>query len=126
MHKEVFAINDPESAVEVVGWRARVRCRLQTRTSRSAHAATQPTPANRFRPAYFSDLGLTRARLQSLEALMPGEILEGPAIIESPFTMIILNLGASAERVRSGSVSILPWGRAPQSEGYLAGAAAVQ
>ncbi len=37
-HHEIFAINDSESAVEVVGWRARVRCRLRETQARQVLA----------------------------------------------------------------------------------------
>jgi N-methylhydantoinase A len=44
--------------------------------------------------------------------MTPGETLIGPAIIESPFTSVVLNPGAVAERRPSGSLSIRP-GAAP-------------
>jgi len=37
-----------------------------------------------------------------------GEQVSGPAIIESPFTTVVIDPGATAERRASGSLSIDP------------------
>ena len=112
LHKEVFAISDPESPVEMVGWRARVRCQLRATepgkvTSSAARALTTTS-----RSAYFSETGLAvemvEVKVLQFEAMQPGVIQEGPAIIESPVTTVVIEPGAAAERKSSGTLSIRP------------------
>jgi N-methylhydantoinase A len=107
-HEEIFAINDPDSAVEVVGWRARVRCRLRESESRQvlAQRATHQPPATR--RAYFRDAGEVEAAVRLFESLEPGETLSGPALIESPTTTVVIEPGATVERSGSGSLTIEP------------------
>jgi N-methylhydantoinase A len=64
------------------------------------------------RPVYFANDGWLSAAVRRFESMTPGETLIGPAIIESPFTSVVLNPGAVAERRPSGSLSIRP-GAAP-------------
>jgi N-methylhydantoinase A len=111
VHEELFAINDPESPIEVVAWRARVRCRLRESgpvvvsadSAARAHAAAS-------RRAYFAETGLVDARVRLFEAMGPGEVLAGPAIVESPVTTVVIDPEASAGRTSSGGLLISPWG----------------
>jgi N-methylhydantoinase A len=53
-----------------------------------------------------------------LEAMSVGEPVEGPAVIESPFTAIVVDPGATAVRRPSGSLSLSP-GAASSGEGSV-------
>jgi N-methylhydantoinase A len=110
MHKDVFASNDPESSIEIVAWRARVRCRLR---AGEINVLPEPTPIGRrgLRRLYFPETGMVEAEVWPFSTMEPGVPLEGPAIVESPITTIIIDPGASAERTDAGSLFILPWGR---------------
>jgi N-methylhydantoinase A len=57
---------------------------------------------------FFNGVGVVDAAICRLETMAPGAHLDGPAIIESSFTTIVLNPGASAERAPSGSLVIVP------------------
>ena len=67
------------------------------------------------RKIYFAETGYVDATVRRFEAMTAGEKLAGPAIIESPFTTVVVDPGAVAERRKSGSVSIVP-GIAPAAE----------
>lgn len=108
VHEDIFAINDPESGVEVVGWTASVKCRLRESESGSLAAREFKTSVDGTRKAYFSGHGHVDATVRRFEAMKEGEVLKGPAIIESPFTTVVVDPGATAERRASGSVSIVP------------------
>jgi N-methylhydantoinase A len=58
------------------------------------------------RTVYFSETGQVNADIWRLEALAPGVVIAGPAVIESSFTTIVVNPGASARRAGSGSLVI--------------------
>lgn len=108
VHEDIFAINDPESGVEVVGWTASVKCRLREGESGSLAVRELKTSVDGTRKVYFSGHGHVDATVRRFEAMKEGEVLKGPAIIESPFTTVVVDPGATAERRASGSVSIVP------------------
>jgi N-methylhydantoinase A len=110
LHREVFAIHDPASAVECLAWRARARCRLREGEPGRLHDTQPPREAAPARPAYWTQTGTIEAQVYFFDALVPGEILPGPAIIESPVTTVIVDPGATVRRTSSGSLVILPYG----------------
>ena len=54
----------------------------------------------------FAGKGLVNARVAAFDSMKPGAAMRGPAIIESPFTTVVIDPGAKAERTRSGSLFI--------------------
>jgi N-methylhydantoinase A len=94
-----------------VGWNATVSCRIrrQTGASLARSARRQNGPARR--RVYFAPLGFVDAPVLRFESMMEGETVTGPALVESAFTTVVLDPGASAARRASGSLSIDP-GRA--------------
>ena len=107
VHEEVYAVRDERAVVEVVNLRARVTCPLGggvADTVALEHADGLPAT----RTVFFSGAGAVNAEICRFEALTPGTQISGPAVIESSFTTIVLNPGASAERSASGSLVIVP------------------
>ena len=102
-HRQIFEISDPGSAIELVTWRARVRCRLREGGS-GRLAAGAEARIESGRRVYFADAGWVEAQVRRFEAV-EGEIA-GPAIIESSFTTVVVDPGAIARRTASGSLSI--------------------
>ncbi len=111
-HQEMFAINDPGSDIEVVGWSATVACRIRTREGGSlvkrGDEALPQGVQQQVRQAYFPGHGFVDTAIRRFEAMQVGELLAGPAIVESSFTSVVINPGATAERRPSGSLSIDP------------------
>ncbi len=107
LHEEVYAVRDEQAIVELVNVRARVSCPMG-RDELDAPLAEPHDPCRRSRLVYFSGPGAVQADILNLEAMAIGEIVGGPAIIESSFTTVVLNPGASAERTSSGSLLITP------------------
>jgi N-methylhydantoinase A len=104
-HERVFAISEPGSRIEIVTWRARVRCILggtgARRAGEAAMAALEPA-----RQVYVPRDGWTRAAVVDLDRLGPGESFEGPAIAESSFTTIVVDAGASARKTTDGTLKV--------------------
>jgi len=106
-HERLFAIAEPESPVEIVTWRAQLRA-----TSRDvgSHRISDPDPggrpARRRRRAFFQDAGWVEATVADLDGLADGDRLDGPAIIESSFTTIVVDGNAHATRADGGTVVI--------------------
>ncbi|UOM35470.1 hydantoinase/oxoprolinase family protein [Acuticoccus sp. I52.16.1] len=106
-HEEVFAIHDPESEIEVIGWAARVSCRLRE-TDRFDLTAGAAKAIDGRRPAFFPGYGWTDAAVRSFDSLGTETALPGPAIIESPFTTVVVDPDATVKRMASGSLAITP------------------
>jgi N-methylhydantoinase A len=108
LHEELFAVRDSAAPVELVTWRAHVRCSL--RQTPLAHAV--PEPSHRAvassRRAYFPALGLTDVPVRAHDSLVVGERLSGPLIVESPVTTVVLDEQAAVELTPSGSLLINP------------------
>jgi len=107
IHEEVYAVRDERAVIEVVNLRARVNCPLQG-GGQDTVARAQGHSSWGIRSVYFSGIGAVNAAILRLEAMTPGAQFAGPAIVESSFTTIVLNPGATAERTASGSLAIAP------------------
>ena len=107
LHRELYAVDDPTSPIELVTWRVRVHCRLQmTNGLTLATPAAKPAPAQR--AIYLRGRGRVSATLRRLDDLSVDEQIAGPAIIESDYTTVVLDDGSSARRLESGSLLIAP------------------
>lgn len=113
VHREVFAIDDAASAVEVVSWRARVRCRLRKEAPVPAPASPGADRSGR-RSVYFAETGQVDATVHHFDQLAVAEAVTGPAIIESPVTTVVVDPGARATRTAGGSLLIEPTPAASQ------------
>lgn len=107
-HREVFAIDDPESEIEVIGWKARVSCRLRADGIASLSDPAESGAAHPVRKVFFAGEGWIETPIVRFETLPVGRPFQGPAIVESPFTTIVVTKGASMSRVPSGSIVIDP------------------
>ena len=58
------------------------------------------------RKSSFAEIGVVETPIRHIDSMLPDEFVAGPAIIESSFTSVVIDPGAIAERVASGSLSI--------------------
>ena len=107
-HEEIFAISDPESEVEIIGWSARVSCRLRERPLQSLVEEEAGAATTGSRPAYFAGAGWLDADIRSFRSLDTDDALDGPVIVENSFTTVVVGPGASVSRKPSGSLAIIP------------------
>ncbi len=104
-HRDLFAIDDPDSPVEIVGLTAQISCRLRKRAIGrlpSAKGALDPTT----RRAWFKQCLFVDAAVHQLDGLPVGADLIGPAIVESAFTTVVIDPGHRARRLESGTLLI--------------------
>lgn len=108
-HEELFAVRDDGADIEVIGWGATVACKVR---GAAGGLRLKQTPGlvttTASRKAYFPGHGHVDAAVFRFEALQPGDALRGPALVESSFTTVVINPGATAQKRASGSLSILP------------------
>jgi N-methylhydantoinase A len=108
VHMDVLAIADPTSQVEAITWRARARCRLPSVDLDRPWNGGATVPRGPRREMFFSGAGAVTGTVRSLADMAPGDVLEGPGIVESPATSIVVTPGARARRTADGSVLIEP------------------
>ena len=109
LHEEVFAFRDPGSDVEFVGWRATARARLGADGfGRLEAEGALEAGVSGSRTAYFAGLGAVETDVELFEAMDPGAAVEGPAVIESAFTTVVVDPGATAVRTEGGTLVIAP------------------
>jgi N-methylhydantoinase A len=106
LHEEIFAVRDTDSAVDIVAIRARVTCPVGGGSGTSLTTGEAGEGLAGRREVYFSGHGPLSAEVHELHAMAIGAPVRGPAIIESPFTTVVVDPGSEAERRRSGSLVI--------------------
>ena len=108
LHREIFAVDDPQSAVEAIGWRATAK--IPTPTTELEFDLTAGG-AERSRRAVWCAPG---AWLE-IPVIGAGELtsVHGPAILELPGTTVFLDERAAATCSAAGSLVITPSAGAP-------------
>jgi N-methylhydantoinase A len=111
-HRQVFAIDDPNSAVELVALVVRVRCALRDRDlPRLGNAGGRTRLAARrawFAAPVQGGGGWCETPVLRIEDLVPGQERAGPAIVETPFTTIVIDPGARFRATASGGLAVDP------------------
>jgi N-methylhydantoinase A len=107
MHERIFAIRDPGSVIEYVGWTATARCRLRE-GGPGRLAAGGGHAVGETRKVYFAGSGTVDARIHDFETMQAGIEHAGPAIIESPFTTVVADADTRFARTASGSLVMRP------------------
>ncbi|MBH0239098.1 hydantoinase/oxoprolinase family protein [Methylobrevis albus] len=105
-HQDLFSFRDDGDDVEIMGWRAVARCRVAEESR--AHLAPQPGggPKAVHRTMTFRETGPVEAPAFRWDDLDPAEPVVGPAVIESSFTSVVINPGATARKKPSGQLVI--------------------
>jgi N-methylhydantoinase A len=106
-HRSLFTVEDPLSAVEIVALRANVRCCLTERRNFSLKHEPLPCEGAR-RRVTFPGHGAMEAPVRRLDALPEGVTFAGPAILESPFTTVVIDPAARYVRQPSGTLVVYP------------------
>jgi len=108
-HEATFAIRDPRSDVEIVNLMAKASCKLlNTGLGNLANAEAEQTPLSTSRKVYFSEVGELDTSIYHLDSLEIGKMIRGPAIIETPFTTIVVDPPAKFQRTECRSLVVYP------------------
>ena len=108
VHKEIFAINDPDSIIEMVSWTASVSCRLRGGKVGQIKSGSSGEGAAAKRLVYFEQHGEMETPIQTLDSIDTQKTHSGPAIIETEFTTIVVDPEASFQLTENRSVVITP------------------
>jgi N-methylhydantoinase A len=107
-HEDVFAVRDPGSAIEFVGWTAAVSSPMRKTELGRLQSGNGVSRPQMYRKAYFSDVGVVDTPILDLRSLPIGAVMQGPAVVETPFTTIVVDPRASFWHNSSGSLLIKP------------------
>jgi N-methylhydantoinase A len=110
LHERIYAVSDERSAIEFVTWIARVRCRVAGAERRLVSKPAKVSRAGS-RRTYFSETGVADTPVHDMERLIVDENGRGPAIVETPFTTIVIPPGAEYVRTKQDNLVIHPTGR---------------
>jgi N-methylhydantoinase A len=107
LHEELFTFYDSDSEMQFVGWRATARCKLSDReVGRLNYGVSNNIRTPTSRQVYFGGTGLVDTRVEMFSNLNPITKIKGPAIIEAPYTTVVIDPGATVVREKSGSLVI--------------------
>jgi N-methylhydantoinase A len=107
VHREVFSIADERSGIEFESWHARARCKLREPVSPRAVLTSEEV---RHRDVHLAGEGVTRVPVWRLDAIPIEESLEGPSIVETATTTVVVEPGAVFRRRPTGTLHITPTG----------------
>jgi N-methylhydantoinase A len=107
-HDELFAVRDVGAPVEIVTWRAHVRCALREQPPGRAEAAASARRSSGRRRAFFPRLGIVDVPVVDFAELPTRAPTAGPLIVESPVTTVVVDQDASVQRLPSGSLLLEP------------------
>jgi N-methylhydantoinase A len=102
-HLELFGFTDDGDEIEIVAWRAVCCTKLGNGGDSVRMNTTVRYSGPRWRLMAFREIGRIEAPSYDFDSLKPDEPLVGPAIVESPFSTIVIDPGARAERRVDGS-----------------------
>lgn len=104
LHERVFAVSDPKSEVEIIGWAASVSCPIRPTSMPSLDLPAPRPPIAR--PVTFLDGRTLEVPVLDYAAINLGQTQAGPAIVEMPLTTVIVDIDASFVRTETGSLVI--------------------
>jgi N-methylhydantoinase A len=107
-HERIFAFRDEGSMVEAIAWRAQVSCTLAKPAKLRLADRGDTNVVTAKRGVYFTATGWSQVPIHGFAALPTDEELLGPAIVESPFTSVVINPGAAFRRSKEGNLVVTP------------------
>jgi len=107
-HERVFAVKEPNAAVECLHWKSRLTGLLKRPPLERSPVtlASRKARAHVHRAAYFTDRGSSEVPVHVGSTLEPGSEIDGPAIIEEPTTTIVLYPQSRAQVTTIGNYLI--------------------
>ena len=108
VHNDIFAISDPDSSVEMVCWTAAVSCQMRAEDGVRNVTFSASDKSDERRLVYFDGHGELSTPIKKLGNIVTGKKDLGPAIVETPFTTIVIDPEASYQVSENNSVIIWP------------------
>lgn len=108
-HQAIFGFHEPQSEIEIVTWSAAVSCPADSGGKELVLRRDSVARAPHQRAAWFEGQDAPAdATVYDFQSLPPGKTLMGPAIIESPFTTVVIDPDAQFTMIRGVGLSATP------------------
>tara|TARA_B110000503_G_scaffold133727_2_gene211698 strand:- start:4384 stop:6450 length:2067 start_codon:yes stop_codon:yes gene_type:complete len=105
-HQRIFAVHDPDSPIEILTWNAAISCRGDSPATGELNTEHQHSRNKESRPIHLPGVGFVDAAIIDFTSMSVDTVLYGPAIVESPFTSIVIDERASFSKNAIGSLIV--------------------
>ena len=109
-HEELFAYRDQSSDIEFVTWIVRTRSALSASNLGAVTYSKADHPPASHRRVYFGPDGWIDTPVITSNDMKTGEVISGPVIVETPFTIVTLDPHSSVELLEDRSLALTPFG----------------
>ena len=104
-HQRIYAVSDPESPIEIIGFAIRASGGIRSEPMGRVHWPDKDSPAGT-REIYLLGAGKKCATVYRADLMRREVRYSGPAIIESPFTSIVLDGACSFLVMNDGTLHV--------------------
>ncbi len=104
-HKSLFSFDDPSSDIEILGWSVEAICKFPGST-RLVLANPDDRETGKTRRAWFPGAGWCDVALHKWSDIAKGTVIEGPAIVESNFSTVVVEVNSRATKRSQGGLSV--------------------
>ncbi len=105
-HRDLFAVHDIDSPVEVVTWCSHAACSLRTVDLPHAESQSVAPTARKHRDVFFPETGRIETLVIEVGSLPVGQRTEGPMILQSRAMTVVVDQGAACSLSETGSLII--------------------
>ena len=105
-HTSLFGFCDRTARVDMITWQAIARCGFGERRPGPLDIAHKAAVSSSSRLAYVAAGGMREVPIHRLDALVPGVPFEGPCIVESHLTSVVVDAAATAVRSPQGCLVV--------------------
>lgn len=105
-HERIFAFRDERSSVEIIGWSVRASCRVHERIIGRMKSETEEVERPGTREVWFPVSGAAEADIWPFSKLEIGKKYNGPAMVESQFSTVVVDPESIFWRLEDGSLVI--------------------
>ena len=105
-HRRIFAVHDPDSPIEILTWNAEISCHGDSPTTGELSAEHLHRRSKESRRIHLPKVGFVDAEVVDFNGMDVGKLLHGPAIVESPFTSIVIDESCSFSKNAIGTLTV--------------------
>lgn len=105
-HLRIFAVQDPQSPVEILTWNATIYCENSAPATGALRRLSQSATGVRERRIHLPDSGEQQVEVVDFDSMAVDQAHAGPAIVESRFTSIVCDENTRFHRNAIGSLIV--------------------
>ena len=87
---DLFGVTDNESEIEIIQWNARIYSKM-TNSNLLIDYGNFNQKDVKYRDVFFKNIGFQKTKILKFEQLVYGKSFNGPAVLETPFTSVLVD-----------------------------------